>query len=489
MHPSISLRSKWRSIAMALVTVGILTVLTASVALAQGHVANDGQTLEMQSPEVQQLYTSVWGDDAAMLWAADHNAAIGQVAPQAQHPRYDDVFHVAYMRSMDMELAGRITADVIARGTIDQFMAGTDMGVLYGYVAPAPQPRAAPSSSSSSTSSAPSTPETSIGSGLFAGRSVSSQRLPVGAVLAAVMLPRANEHNSRTDLGIVYTYDYLYGLTGLPNDLTVDQTDMTQHLSYSGTLTRVGSFTVVYKVTETKETVTPEVDGETLADRTSELTSTSTLTFTITVFDTGADPDSNPRFVKTVSAMTYLAGDYVNIVLPSATGGNGTLTYTVTVGADLADITLNHDGGGMTPRSIWGKATVGGPIVVTYTVRDSDLVPDSHVFTFAITVIADTSPMFNFGAADADDKEGTVGNNTYSLTPAITAGESNGPLKFTATGLPNGLSVDMSVGSRGEISGTPTKAGKFDVSYTVTDNDGDATTENVTITIQPKPVE
>ena len=44
-----------------------------------------------------------------------------------------------------MELAGRITADVIARGTIDQFMAGTDMGVLYGYVAPAPQPRAASS--------------------------------------------------------------------------------------------------------------------------------------------------------------------------------------------------------------------------------------------------------------------------------------------------------------------------------------------------------
>ena len=146
MHASISLRSKWRSLAVALVTVVILSVLTAGIALAQGHVANDGQTLEIQSPEVQQLYTSVWGDNAAMQWAADHNAAIGQVAPQAQHPRYDDVFHVAYMRSMDMELAGRITADVIARGTIDQFMAGMDMGVLYGYVASAPQPRAAPSS-------------------------------------------------------------------------------------------------------------------------------------------------------------------------------------------------------------------------------------------------------------------------------------------------------------------------------------------------------
>ena len=89
-----------------------------------------------------------------MQWAADHNAAIGQVAPQAQHPRYDEVFHVAYMRSMDMELAGRITADVIARGTIDQFMAGMDMGVLYGYVAPAPQPRAAPSTSTSTSSGA-----------------------------------------------------------------------------------------------------------------------------------------------------------------------------------------------------------------------------------------------------------------------------------------------------------------------------------------------
>ena len=85
MHASISLRSKWRSIAVALVTVVILSVLTAGIALAQGHVANDGQTLEKQSPEVQQLYTSVWGDNAAMRWVTDHNAAIGQVAPQAQH--------------------------------------------------------------------------------------------------------------------------------------------------------------------------------------------------------------------------------------------------------------------------------------------------------------------------------------------------------------------------------------------------------------------
>ena len=174
MHASIWLRSKWRSIAVALVTVVILTVTTGGIALAQGHVANDGQTLEMQSPEVQQIYVSVWGDNAAMQWAADHNAAIGQVAPQAQHPRYDEVFHVAYTRSMDMELAGRITADVIARGTIDQFMAGMDMGVLYGYVAPAPQPQpaAAPSgggssSSTSSTSSTPSAP--TVGVGLLQG--------------------------------------------------------------------------------------------------------------------------------------------------------------------------------------------------------------------------------------------------------------------------------------------------------------------------------
>ena len=157
MHLFFPLRSKWRAMAVAMLAALMLTVLTAGSVLAQGHVANDGQTLEMQSPEVQAIYASVWGDNAAMQWAADHNAAIGQVAPQAQHPRYDEVFHVAYMRSMDMELAGRITADVIARGTIDQFMAGMDMGVVYGYVAPAPPPGKAPSTSTS-TSSGSSTP-------------------------------------------------------------------------------------------------------------------------------------------------------------------------------------------------------------------------------------------------------------------------------------------------------------------------------------------
>ena len=39
-----------------------------------------------------------------------------------------------------MELAARITDDVIARGTIDLFLAGMDHGVLYGYVPPDDDP-------------------------------------------------------------------------------------------------------------------------------------------------------------------------------------------------------------------------------------------------------------------------------------------------------------------------------------------------------------
>ena len=157
-----SLRLKRRSMVAAIMAAMMLTALTAGNVLAEDDsmmMAGDGQTLSSQPPEIQILFVSHYGDDAESQWVREHNAAIGysmggmgmddgmmddgmmdddmmdDMEMDAQeHPLYDKVFHVAYQRSGDMDLARQITEDVIMRGTIEDFLAGRDMGVMHGVV-------------------------------------------------------------------------------------------------------------------------------------------------------------------------------------------------------------------------------------------------------------------------------------------------------------------------------------------------------------------
>ena len=148
-----SLRLKPRSMVAAIMAAMMLTALTAGNVLAEDDsmmMAGDGQTLSSQPPEVQILFVTHYGDDAETQWVREHNAAIGYsmddgmmdddmmddgMGMDAQkHPLYDKVFHVAYQRSGDMDLARDITENVIMRGTIEDFLAGRDMGVIHGYV-------------------------------------------------------------------------------------------------------------------------------------------------------------------------------------------------------------------------------------------------------------------------------------------------------------------------------------------------------------------
>ena len=135
-----SLRLKPRSMVAAIMAAVMLTALAAGNVLAEDDpMASDGQTLSSQPPEVQILFVTHYGDDAETQWVREHNAAIGYsmdgMGMDAQkHPLYDKVFHVAYQRSGDMDLARDITESVIMRGTIEDFLAGRDMGVIHGYV-------------------------------------------------------------------------------------------------------------------------------------------------------------------------------------------------------------------------------------------------------------------------------------------------------------------------------------------------------------------
>ena len=444
MHPSISLRSKWRSIAVALVTVGILTVLTAGIALAQGHVANDGQTLEMQSPEVRQLYTSVWGDNATMQWAADHNAAIGQVAPQAQHPRYDDVFHVAYMRSMDMELAGRITADVIARGTIDQFMAGTDMGVLYGYVAPAPQPRAASSSSTSSGPSTPTSPSTSTVSGWGDRNPVYYYEVGQSVSLTLPTAPGATKYT------LVEVTDGSLSPIGLSQS--------SDNRKVSGRLIATTSGVMLTYTAMDK-------DGTVL----DHLGNAYVLTLTIRV----RDADLMPFFASEVKSVSITKGDDLGVgavVLPRAIGGNvgeGGPMYKVT-GRPAAFSEMLPTGTDLGSIS-GGNAAAVGTYSITLTATDAD--KDTASLTFTITVEKDVEP----SVPDIGDMSFTRGEYVEFQLPMGSGG--NGTLTYQLAGeMAAGLGLTFVPGTRYVYGTVPVPddgsvSQLFTLTYTVMDMD------------------
>ena len=132
---------------------------------------------------------------------------------------------------------------------------------------------------------------------------------------------------------------------------------------------------------------------------------TARLSLSITV--NAAPVSTGPAFAAgtTVPAQAYFAGTAIMAVtLPVATGGTGTLTYTLTPA--IPGLTLNP-----TSRVLTGTpTTVAGATMHTYTATDGDM--NTATLMFSITIdAADTAPAFTDGA--------TVSAQTYMVNTAI----------------------------------------------------------------------
>ena len=215
-------------------------------------------------------------------------------------------------------------------------------------------------------------------------------------------------------------------------------------------------------------------------------TDEDTLTFTIAV--TAAVTDTAPSFGSSTIANQSLTQNSAmsDLTLPSASGGNGTLSYTITP-ALPAGLTFNTG-----TRVLSGTPTgTSASATYTYTVTDADsntAGTDEDTITFTIAVAAavtDTAP--SFGSSTIANQSLTQNTPMSDLTlPAASGG--NGSLSYSISpSLPAGLSFNAS--SR-VLSGTPTGTSASAIyTYTVTDGDGNTTstdedtlTFNITVT-------
>ena len=212
--------------------------------------------------------------------------------------------------------------------------------------------------------------------------------------------------------------------------------------------------------------------------------------------DDSADTAPSFGFYSMSEYQVFEVGKAVDLTLPGATGGNGTLTYSLLpVDDTFASVPdgplpegLSFDG---PTRKLSGTPTTAqGSKTYRYKVRDED--DDSASFTFQFRVIAapapaDATPSF---AADASiaSQSYTAGTAIDSLTlPEATGGD--GTLTYAITpALPAGL--DFNAATR-VLSGTPAGAQEA-AAYTYKATGGDAANPDsaaltFTITVEPAP--
>ena len=235
---------------------------------------------------------------------------------------------------------------------------------------------------------------------------------------------------------------FTYTVTGLPTGLSFDKPSLT----IIGTPTQVQVADVTFAVEDD--------DGDTASEE-----------FQISV----SEGDTNPSFSYTIPDFTLRVDSPFKVLLPGATGGNAPYTYTISGLPET--LSFNPD-----TRWISGTPTASGLHQVTFTAMDRDLDPVSQ--TFELNIAVDNMPT----EPSVDDLHLKVARAVSVELPAGANGDP--PYTYTVSVLPSGL--DFNDGTR-FISGTPDTPGMTNVTYTVTDDDGDPISAVFKATVYPMP--
>ena len=179
--------------------------------------------------------------------------------------------------------------------------------------------------------------------------------------------------------------------------------------------------------------------------------------------------DGKPSFgaQTTVPTQNYIANSQItDLTLSVATGGNGSLIYTL----EPVPTGLTFD---MTTRVLSGTPASADTSTLVYIVIDSDPADrDSATLSVTVNIVGDDTPIFTpntFATRNYIE--------TWLITPVVLpeATGGNGAISLTIVGLPQGLTFDFDPETgtlSGTLSGTPTEDGTFPITLIAHDSDG-----------------
>jgi hypothetical protein len=201
-------------------------------------------------------------------------------------------------------------------------------------------------------------------------------------------------------------------------------------------------------------------------------TSEGSYTFVVKAAGGGTATDTETETLvvrQPLTLTTALGAAKAEVGMPfssqqSAGGGSGTYTWSVSKGALPAGVTLANDG------TISGAPTLAGSYAFTLTVTDSE----SRSKSVDVTLPVQARLAFK----TLKLKNATV-RAPYRSRIVMTGGVA--PLTWTATGkLPKGFKI----GKTGLLFGTPTKAGRYRITVTVTDSLGAVARKTLTLVVK-----
>ncbi len=212
----------------------------------------------------------------------------------------------------------------------------------------------------------------------------------------------------------------------------------------------------------------------------------ATTTFTVMVTDANSQTATKQLGITIAAALaistTSSPGGAVATAYSqtlAATGGTGTLTWSVASGYLPAGLSLSSAG------VISGTPTAIGTSYFTVQVADSGTPQQVKTLPLSITVNGAVGGTLSITTTSLP--AGTVGT-PYTGAIIVTGGTPAYSYSISPSTLPAGLSLDT---SSGQISGTPTASGTATLSVTVTDSTQptalSAGPQSVSITINPAP--
>ena len=238
---------------------------------------------------------------------------------------------------------------------------------------------------------------------------------------------------------------FTYTVTGLPTGLPTGLSFDKPSLTIIGTPTQIQVADVTFAVEDD--------DGDTASQE----------------FKISVEEDTEPTFPYTIPNSETRVGSYFRVILPGATGGIAPYTYTIS--GHPGTLIFDSD-----TRRLSGTPGAAQTHEVTYTATDRDL--DEVSQTFTLTIVADKSPT----EPSVDDLHLKVTKAFNLELPAGANGDS--PYTYMVSALPSGLDFDDQTRF---ISGTPDTPGMTNVTYTVTDDDGDPISADFKVTVYPMP--